>query len=61
MNKLTTHKFSKLYEMNSGISSKPEQAGHGSPFLSYSNVYNNYFLTEKLFEFMYTSTREQET
>lgn len=60
MSKLTTYKFCKLYEMNSGISSKPEQAGHGSPFLSFSTVFNNYFIPEDLDDLMDTSDEEQE-
>ncbi|MDO9068346.1 MAG: restriction endonuclease subunit S [Deltaproteobacteria bacterium] len=59
MSKLTTYKFCKLYEISSGISSKPEQAGHGSPFLSFSTVYNNYFIPEKLDDLMDTSEEEQ--
>lgn len=59
MSKLTTHKFCDLYEMGSGISSKPEQAGHGAPFLSFSAVFNNYFLPEKLSDLMDTSDAEQ--
>lgn len=59
MSKLTVHKFANLYEMSSGISSTPEQAGHGSPFLSFSTVFNNYFLPENLIELMDTSDEEQ--
>ncbi len=60
MNKLKPHKFDELYEMASGISTKPEQAGHGSPFLSFSAVFNNYFLPEALTDRMDTSQAEQE-
>ncbi len=60
MSKLTTYKFDKLYKMSSGISSKPEQAGHGSPFLSFSTVYNNYFIPKELNELMDTSNNEQQ-
>lgn len=60
MSKLKTYKFSDLYEMSSGISSKPEQAGHGAPFLSFSSVFNNYFLPESLPDLMDTSDKEQE-
>lgn len=59
MSKLTPHKFSDLYQMASGISSKPEQAGHGAPFLSFSAVFNNYFLPDDLVDRMDTSEREQ--
>ncbi len=60
MNKLNHYKFNSLYEMSSGISSKPEQAGHGSPFLSFSTVFNNYFLPEQLDNRMETSSDEQQ-
>ncbi|WP_427453588.1 restriction endonuclease subunit S [Litorimonas sp. WD9-15] len=59
MSSITSHKFSDLYKMSSGISSKPEQAGHGSPFLSFSSVFNNYFLPENLPDFMNVSQSEQ--
>ncbi len=59
MNKLTHHKFADLYRMESGISSKPEQAGHGAPFLSFSSVFNNYFLPDELVDRMDTSERDQ--
>lgn len=60
MSKLKKHKFSDLYEISSGISSKPEQAGHGAPFLSFSSVFNNYFLPEDLPDLMDISEKEQE-
>ncbi len=60
MSKLTKYKFSDLYEMSSGISSSKEQAGHGSPFISFSTVFNNYFLPEELPDLMDTSLKEQE-
>lgn len=59
MSELTRHKFSDLYHMASGISSKPEQAGHGAPFLSFSAVFNNYFLPNELSDRMDTSEDEQ--
>ena len=60
MSKLTKYKFSDLYDMSSGISSSKEQAGHGSPFISFSTVFNNYFLPEELPDLMDTSLKEQE-
>jgi type I restriction enzyme S subunit len=59
MSKLTHHRFADLYQMASGISSKPEQAGHGAPFLSFSAVFNNYFLPDNLVDRMDTSEHEQ--
>lgn len=59
MSKLIQHKFSDLYEMSSGISSKPEQAGHGTPFVSFKTVFNNHFLPDQLSDLMNTSEEEQ--
>lgn len=61
MVELREHMFSDLYEMSSGISSTPAQAGHGAPFLSFSTVFNSYFLPEVLPDLMDTSESEQET
>ena len=61
MSKLRKYKFSELYKMSSGISSKPEQAGHGSPFASFKTIFNNYFLSDELPDLMDTSDKEQET
>jgi type I restriction enzyme, S subunit len=60
MNSLTIHKFSDLYDMSSGISSKPEQAGHGFPFVSFSSIFNNQFLPDSLPDLMDTSEKERE-
>ena len=60
MSKLKEYKFNELYTMGSGISSKPEQAGHGSPFVSFSTVFNNYFLPDIVPDLMDTSEQEQE-
>jgi type I restriction enzyme S subunit len=61
MNKLTKYAFANLYAMASGISTTKEQAGHGSPFVSFSTVFNNYFLPDTLPDLMDTSLKEQET
>ena len=59
MIELKKYKFSDLYEMNSGITSSKEQAGHGAPFVSFSTVFNNYILPDELPDLMDTSEREQ--
>ena len=61
MSKLTKYKFSDLYTMSSGISSTKDQAGHGSPFLSFSKVFNNHFVPDELNELMDTSEKDQIT
>ncbi|WP_209330974.1 restriction endonuclease subunit S [Lunatimonas salinarum] len=59
MTHLKNYKFADLYEMSSGISSKPEQAGHGAPFVSFKTVFNNYFLPDILHDMMDTGEEEQ--
>ncbi|EIE1274148.1 restriction endonuclease subunit S [Vibrio parahaemolyticus] len=61
MSNLKKHRFCELYTMSSGISSTKEQAGHGSPFLSFSTVFNNYFVPDELTDLMSTSEKEKET
>lgn len=59
MSELKEYKFNDLYTMGSGISSKPEQAGHGFPFVSFSTVFNNYFLPDTLPDLMNASEQER--
>lgn len=61
MNKINEHNFADLYTISSGISTTKEQAGHGSPFVSFSTVFNNYFLPDELTDLMSTSEKEQNT
>lgn len=60
MSKISKYALSDLYDMSSGISSSKEQAGHGSPFVSFSTVFNNIFLPDVLPDLMDTSDKEQE-
>ena len=60
MSEWKRYKLSELYEMSSGISSTKEQAGHGSPFLSFSVVFNNYFLPDSLIDLMDTTDGEKQ-
>ncbi len=47
--------------MSSGISTTKDQAGHGNPFLSFSVVFNNYFVPDEIVDRMKTSEKEQQT
>ncbi len=60
MSEWKKYKLSELYEMSSGISSTKDQAGHGSPFLSFSVVFNNYFLPDSLIDLMDTTVGEKQ-
>ena len=59
MSDLAQYRFDDLYEISSGISTTKEQAGHGSPFVSFSTIYNNYYLPDELPDLMETSEAEQ--
>jgi type I restriction enzyme S subunit len=59
MSKLKKYKFSALYEMSSGISTKPEQAGKGYPFISFSTIFNNYFIPLELPDLMDSSDNDR--
>jgi len=59
MSKLKKYKFSDLYEMSSGISTKPEQAGKGYPFISFSTIFNNYFIPTELPDLMDSSDADR--
>ena len=60
MNKLRKVKFNELYKISSGISTSKEQYGRGFPFLSFREVFKNYFLPDKLANLLDTSIIEQE-
>ncbi|MCM1087182.1 MAG: restriction endonuclease subunit S [Muribaculaceae bacterium] len=59
MSKLKEYKFDELYQMDSGISTSKFQAGHGAPFVSFKDIYNNPILPDILTEKMDTSEEEQ--
>ena len=59
MIEMTRYRLSDLYELSSGISTKPAQAGHGYPFCSFSTVFNNSFLPDELPDLMDTSDQER--
>ena len=58
---LKKYKFNELYTMSSGLTSKLEQAGYGSDFISFSTIFNNPILPKVLLDKMNTTLAEQET
>lgn len=56
---LKEYKLCDLYKMDSGLNSTKEQAGHGSDFLSFKDIYNNIILPDELTEKMNTTKEEQ--
>ena len=59
MSDLKEYRFDELYQMASGISTSKTQAGHGAPFVSFKDIYNNPILPDILTEKMDTSEEEQ--
>lgn len=59
MSNLKEYRFDELYQMDSGISTSKDQAGHGAPFVSFREIYNNPILPDILTEKMDTSEEEQ--
>ncbi len=54
-----TYKFSELFETASGLSKSRDQFGFGSPFLTFKDVFYNYFLPPELGDLANTSEKEQ--
>ena len=45
-----TYKFEELYDIASGLSKSRDQFGFGFPFVTFKNVFYNYFLPNEIFE-----------
>ncbi len=45
-------KASELYKCSSGLSKAADQFGFGYPFLSYSDIFHNYYVPDVLWETM---------
>ena len=56
---LKEYKLCDLYKMDSGLNSTKEQAGHGSDFLSFKDIYNNTIMPDELTEKKNTTKEEQ--
>ena len=53
-------KLGKLYEVHNGLSKGRQFFGSGYPFLSFSTVFNNYFIPDELDELVQSTEKEQE-
>lgn len=53
-------KLEKLYEVHNGLSKGRQFFGSGYPFLSFSTVFNNYFLPDELDELVQSTDKEQD-
>ena len=53
-------KLGELYEVHNGLSKGRQFFGTGFPFLTFSNVFNNWFLPEQLEALVHTTDKERE-
>ena len=54
-------KLGDLYEVHNGLSKGGKFFGNGYPFLTFSTVFNNYFLPEELTDFVQSTEKERES
>ena len=54
-------KLGDLYEVHNGLSKGAKYFGSGYPFLTFSTVFNNYFLPEELTDFVQSTEKERES
>lgn len=50
---------SELYKSSSGLSKASDQFGYGYPFLSYKDVFNNYYTPDKLSTFVNSTDKDR--
>lgn len=55
---MNKYKLNQLYEISSGISKSSDNFGFGNPFLSFSVVFNNFHIPEKLNDLINTTQNE---
>lgn len=61
MDKWESVKLGNLYEVHNGLSKGGKFFGSGYPFLTFSTVFNNYFLPEELTDFVQSTEKERES
>ena len=59
--KFESVKLGDLYEVHNGLSKGRQYFGEGYPFLSFSTVFNNWFLPESLQDLVRSDEKEQKS
>ena len=54
-------KLGELYEVHNGLSKAGEFFGEGYPFLTFSTVFNNYFIPKQITDLVQSTEKEQES
>ena len=53
-------KLGELYEVHNGLSKAGKFFGEGYPFLTFSTVFNNYFIPKQITDLVQSTEKEQE-
>ena len=61
MSKWQQVKLGELYDVHNGLSKSRDAFGSGYPFLSFSEVFNNYFLPQELKQLVESTQKEQDS
>lgn len=61
MSEWKEYKLGDAYDFSSGLSKSADQFGYGNEFLTFKDVFNNYFLPEKLTSLVNSTIKERET
>ena len=51
------YKLHELYEVSNGLSKSKEYFGTGFPFLTYSTVFNNYFIPMEIVDLVQSKSK----
>lgn len=57
--KFTEKNLDQIYSFSSGLSKSSDLFGEGYPFLSFTTIFNNYFLPDKLNDLVKSTVKEQ--
>ncbi len=60
MSEWPVYRLDQVYTFSSGLSKKREEFGFGYPFLTFKDVFNNYFVPKELTNLANTTEKEQE-
>lgn len=59
LNDWKIYRIVELYDISSGLSKPAEEFGFGYPFLSFSTIFNNYFIPQELNQLVNSNKKEQ--
>jgi len=61
MSEWKEYKLNEIYDFGSGLSKPRSEFGHGDGFLSYKDIFHNYFVPNTLTELVNSTEKEQKS